>query len=97
MANEDLQLEIEFLRKQLDAIKSEPEDPVSASSPDVEEQIVDESEVASVSSETVSDEKTEDLVSQFRELLDTIDHDIKDTKPTTLLIVFALGVLVGRL
>ena len=34
---------------------------------------------------------------QFKEMLDSIDKDIKDTKPSTLLIVFTLGVLVGRL
>jgi len=48
--------------------------------------------------ETMADEvTTDDLMAQFKELLDSIDKDIKDTKPTTLLIVFALGVLVGRL
>ena len=38
-----------------------------------------------------------ELTAQFRDLLNSIDKDIKDTKPTTLLIVFALGVLIGRL
>lgn len=99
MANEDLQQEIELLRQQLDAIKSKQESPPSDAVPDVEEPAAEQPEITQPAGETsVADEVTaDDLMAQFKELLDSIDKDIKDTKPTTLLIVFALGVLVGRL
>ena len=99
MANEDLQQEIELLRQQLDAIKSKQEKPTSAAEPGIEEHAAEQLETTpSSGEETMADEvTTDDLMAQFKELLDSIDKDIKDTKPTTLLIVFALGVLVGRL
>jgi hypothetical protein len=99
MANEDLQLEIELLRTQLDEIKRDSKTEPAKTSVDNEEQAVEEAESESASTETPASEdiNAEDIVSQFKELLESIDQDIKDTKPSTLLIVFALGVLVGRL
>ena len=38
-----------------------------------------------------------DLAGQVRDLLDSLDQDLRESKPSTLLIVFALGVLIGRL
>ncbi|MEN8132491.1 MAG: hypothetical protein ABFS45_20385 [Pseudomonadota bacterium] len=96
MANEDLQKEIELLRKQLEAMKSEREAQQAAAIPDTGEQPAIAEESISASGATAAD-RTEDLIVQFKDLLDSIDKDIKDAKPTTLLIVFALGVLVGRL
>jgi sugar-specific transcriptional regulator TrmB len=90
MANEDLQSEIEILRKQLEEFKRERESQQAAATPETGEQ----PEAAPESNEPSG---SEELIAQFRDLLDSIDKDIKDTKPTTLLIVFALGVLVGRL
>ena len=90
MTNEDLHQEIELLRQQLDAIQRQAD-----TAPAVPE-LADEDD----SAETVTAEdetQAEDLLAQLKELLESIDQDIKDTKPTTLLIVFALGVLVGRL
>lgn len=99
MANEDLQLEIELLRTQLDEIKRDSKTEPAKTSVDNEEQAVEEADSESASTETPASEdiNAEDIVSQFKELLESIDQDIKDTKPSTLLIVFALGVLVGRL
>jgi len=37
-----------------------------------------------------------DLASQFQELLDTLHEEIREASPVTVLVVFALGVLVGR-
>ena len=42
-------------------------------------------------------ESTEDLVTQVKVLLESLEKDINDSKPMALLAVFALGVLVGRL
>jgi len=38
-----------------------------------------------------------DLSSQLKELLEGFDEELKDTKPTTLLAVFASGIVIGRL
>ncbi len=38
-----------------------------------------------------------DLTSQLQELIETIDEELKATSPMTVLVVFALGVVVGRL
>ena len=42
-------------------------------------------------------EMTFDLSAQVKELLDTLDKELKDTNPVILLGVFALGLFVGRL
>ena len=39
----------------------------------------------------------EDIVTQIKGLLESLENDINDSKPTALLAAFALGVLVGRL
>ncbi|MDX2487704.1 MAG: hypothetical protein QNL03_09445 [Gammaproteobacteria bacterium] len=99
MANEDLQLEIELLQAQLDEIKNKREAEPAESEPEIEEPPVESSPTGTSSVEPAAGDESiaEDLLVQFREMLDSIDKDIKDTKPSTLLIVFALGVLVGRL
>lgn len=38
-----------------------------------------------------------DLTSMFQELVETVDSELKEANPLTVLVVFALGVLVGRL
>jgi hypothetical protein len=99
MANEDLLAEIETLRAQLKTIEEEREaaapsdEPESGDGSEADEELV-ASEAQASGKETAGEL---DLASQFKELLDTLDKDIKDAKPTTLLIIFALGVLVGRL
>lgn len=99
MANEDLQLEIELLQAQLDEIKNKREAEPAEPEPEIEEPPVESSPTGTSSVEPAAGDESiaEDLLVQFREMLDSIDKDIKDTKPSTLLIVFALGVLVGRL
>ena len=90
MANEDLHQEIELLRQQLDAIQRQADTAPAAAEP--------ADDVDSVVTVTAEDEaQAEDLLAQLKELLESIDRDIKDARPSTLLIVFALGVLVGRL
>ena len=95
MEKDNNQKEIEQLRKQLEEMKREREAQQAAAAESEEQpEVILEPDSAS---ETTAADSTEDLIAQFRDLLDSIDKDIKDTKPTTLLIVFALGVLVGRL
>ena len=38
-----------------------------------------------------------DLASMFQELIETVDSELKEANPLTVLVVFALGVLIGRL
>lgn len=98
MPSKDLNAEIELLRKQLATLQKERES-VGVSAATKEEH--DEEQRASAASldELLSEVDVDklDLVAQIKELLDSFDRDIKDTKPSTLLIVFALGVLIGRL
>lgn len=94
MGDDDMQSEIEELRAQVDELKAERE--------------AREKEQAEVDSQPAGSESTEaaeasgrpessDLASQFQELFETIDEELKAANPLTVLVVFALGVLVGRL
>jgi hypothetical protein len=96
MTNNDIQNEIELLRAQLEEMKREREAQQEAVAPETEEQPEVAPDSVSASGVTAA-EGAEDLIEQFKDLLESIDKDIKDTKPSTLLVVFALGVLVGRL
>ncbi|MCK5360681.1 MAG: hypothetical protein KAJ95_08640 [Gammaproteobacteria bacterium] len=102
MANEDIKDEMELLRKQLDEMKKERQAQLAedaakdAAESKKQADEGDKLQPDSVSEEDVADSH-DDLVAQFKGLLESIDEDIKDTKPTTLFAVFALGVLVGRL
>ncbi|MDA9981866.1 hypothetical protein N9H39_03845 [Gammaproteobacteria bacterium] len=99
MPNDDLSEEIQLLRKQLGELQKQQDThaPPVGSSEDEEPQEAKPSTPDSAEAIDKESALSEDLVNQFRDLLDSIDKDIKDAKPTTLLIVFALGVLVGRL
>ena len=95
MAKDNNQKEIEQLRKQLEEMKREREAQQAAAAESEEQpEVTLEPDSAS---ETTAADGTEDLMAQFKDLLESIDKDIKDTKPSTLLVVFALGVIVGRL
>lgn len=102
MANEDIKDEMELLRKQLDEMKKERQTELADDAAETEKQTAEESTSESDSvSEDVADkdsaDSNDDLAAQFKGFLESIDEDIKDTKPSTLFAVFALGVLVGRL
>ena len=99
MSNDDLSEEIQLLRKQLGELQKQQNTPAPPVGPSEEDQ-PQEVELSAPDSAEATEKETDvsqELVNQFRDLLDSIDKDIKDAKPTTLLIVFALGVLVGRL
>ena len=100
MANDDLSEEIQLLRKQLEELQKQQDGAETQDSFGIEEEPQVEVEQTVPVATKVADngaDVSQELVNQFRDLLDSIDKDIKDAKPTTLLIVFALGVLVGRL
>jgi hypothetical protein len=100
MTDENLNAEIEQLRKQLDEMKREREAAaVSSVEPESYEAAVEEEKTTSVVDEIIDavGGGDFDLGGHVRQFLDTIDNDLKGAKPSTLLMVFALGVLIGRL
>jgi hypothetical protein len=100
MAKQDLNSEIDELRTQLEEMKKEREAAAAADEQEDESALPDagSADEAATEDSAEPDALTEkDMVGQISELLEMIDKDIKDAKPTTLLVVFALGVLVGRL
>lgn len=105
MANDDMQNEIESLRAQVaemtaerKAKENERPQANSRQAPTTESAPRDAGATES-SEEQAGSTKTgaADLTSQFQELIDTIDEELKAASPVTVLVVFALGVLVGRL
>ena len=97
--------EIEELRKQVAELtaerKAREKEQAQASSsqaPSKESAKKDSATTESTKAEAESTEQeTMNISSQFQELIDTIDQELKEASPVTVLVVFALGVLVGRL
>jgi chromosome segregation ATPase len=105
MADDYTRNEIEELRAQLAELKAErkagekdqaPAGSDQASTSEPVSEVNEANEVIGAEGESLKPEET-DLTSQFRELFDLIDEELKATNPLTVLVVFALGVLVGRL
>ena len=103
MANDDMKNEIEELRAQVAELTAErkvKEKQQASSSQESEKESVAQgtasSDPGTDEAETAKSEVA-DLSSQFQELIDTIDQELKEASPVTVLVVFALGVLVGRL
>ncbi len=101
MTDESQNAEIEMLRKQLDEMKREREAAaVSSVEPEPDEAAVEEEEKTTSAVDEIIDAVGGgdfDLSGHVRQFLDTVDNDLKGAKPSTLLMVFALGVLIGRL
>ena len=100
MANDDLSEEIKLLRTQLADLKKRQDTEKTEKArveKEQEEEQAAEAEQAVAAAQAADGDVSHELIDQFRDLLDSIDKDIKDAKPTTLLIIFALGILVGRL
>lgn len=103
MLKQEMQNEIEQLRAQVATLtaerearkkeqaqaQSEASDTESATQESADESRAEEAGIAA-SEET-------DITSLFQELAETVDSELKDASPVTVLVVFALGVLVGRL
>lgn len=99
MKDDAIRRELDDLREQLMALKEERESYPSASSTASDEGPASaEQPLAGGAVDGVEvDPEAGSLTEQFQELLDGLDRDLRDTSPSTLLAVFALGVLVGRL
>ena len=103
MTKAEMQNEIETLHAQvalLTAERKSHEKKQASSSQESEKESVAQGTTASESSadeEDAAKSEESDLTSQFQELIESIDQELKDASPVTVLIVFALGVFVGRL
>jgi superfamily II helicase len=105
MVNDDIRKEIEELHTQVAELTAErkakeKEQAVASNrqAPTSEPASQDSDKTGSTAAEAESAKLEEaDLSSQFKELIDTIDEELKEASPVTVLAVFALGVLVGRL
>ena len=87
MAKDGIEAELEQLRAQLEALQRAEAG---------REQEAGDGEAQGGGQVTESEEGNE-LLAHFRELLDSLDEELKESNPTTLLAVFTLGILVGRL
>ncbi len=88
MANDSIQAELEQLRTQLEALRRAEADRAASG---------ERNDAADAPEEPGDDDGGSELLAQFRELLDSLDEELKESNPTTLLAVFTLGILVGRL
>jgi hypothetical protein len=100
MSNDDLSQQMEELKAQLETLQRQREaDEASRSpaesAPQPDGEPTHKPEGPDTESREAFDEG--DLVGQLHELLDALDRDIRESNPTTLLAVFAFGVLFGRM
>jgi hypothetical protein len=90
--SDPMQAELAELRSQLDTLKASREAEAKAASAPLatkdEKQAAELDKVKAVAG---------DVSSQLKGLLEGFDEELKDTKPTTLLAVFASGIVIGRL
>lgn len=100
--NNDIRKEIEQLRNQLDALKQTQNQPnTDIQQPDTEANAVKlETEINSALNALINDIEGSvhlDLADQLKDLIDVLDKEMKASNPMTMLVVFSLGILVGRL
>lgn len=57
----------------------------------------DAPETAATDVLTAEGNTEEDVSSHLQELIETLEEEIKDNNPLTMLVIFALGILIGRL
>ena len=98
MARDDIREELEEIRAQLDALRNSRPAQVKedVESVDATAQRAKGGDLAEPVDAATGDDG-HDIAAQFQELVEVLDREIRETNPTTLLVVFALGVLVGRL
>jgi len=96
MASDQIREELDELRAQLEQLRQERE-----SQPEDAGPAGQEGETAGEQGPEPAGDQEPDLdlglMNQFRDLLDDLDEELKEVNPTTLLAVFALGIVVGRL
>lgn len=94
MTDKSIEQELAELKMQLDALKAEREAARKADSAATADS-VETDETADA--ETVQEKsETHDLAEQFKELFESLNERLEEANPTTMLFVFALGVVLGR-
>jgi len=88
-----IEQELAELKLQLDALKSERE---AARLLESSETTDSEATVESADSEALGEPATDNLAENVQELFENLGERLEETNPTTILVVFALGVLLGR-
>lgn len=97
MAKDEIRKELDELRAQLEALQASRTTTVNAG-PDADAAAVREPAApAAVDEPGGESDVGSDLSLQFQELMEVLDRELRESNPTTLLAVFALGVLTGRL
>ena len=102
MSNNSVMNELEELRRQVAELHRTRDDGGSSDrAPDPTQQreqqplLTQHDSAARQSEESAADKS--DLEKQVQEFVDALDAEIKGTNPMTVLVVFALGILIGRL
>ena len=105
MSETDTALQLQQLRMQLDRLELERQQKASAAQPvaaapatpppqEIPEEL---SAWIDVDGNIDAEAIIENLKSSTAKWLDGIDEDLKEARPSTILLVFGLGVMVGRL
>lgn len=102
MAKKQIEKEIEILRAQVDELiaarNSKEADIVAVGDQDTEMRADKmNSEQHSHANKDANDVDEEIILEQFQELIKTVDQELKEASTVTVLLVFSLGVVVGRL
>lgn len=102
MGTNAMQKELEELRAQVaelnrareaESAKDQSSDQTEASDQEESREVAEAEQIPALE----SDGSEKDFEKQIQDLVDALEMEIKDTNPMTVLIIFALGVLIGRL
>ena len=101
MTNNAIAKELSELRAQVEELM-QVRKPEQTNTPDQsdelsEEAITTESEVDSIKTESDTTEEKSATEAQILEFINTLEEEFKDISPMSMLVVFSLGVLIGRL
>lgn len=101
MSNNAIQKELEALRAQVAELSQARDTELTDHKTDVSGVSEKIKPSRSAGDRQVSDQDSDggtlDIEEQIQEFIDALEVEIKDTNPMTVLIIFALGVLIGRL
>ena len=94
MTDKSIKQELSELKQQLDELKSDREAAQIADSEAMTEDMATDQTADEVPVQEESG--THDLAEQLQELFENLNDRLEETNPTTVLAIFALGVLLGR-
>ncbi len=100
MLKEEMLKEIKELKAQLDQLKAQSEKKNQESGgnrPDQDDEHHTEAQENTRASSETCPGPDMDIGQKIQELIKTVDEELKEASPITVLVVFAVGVLMGRL